>query len=130
MSAPATHGPCMVSATAVGPRLHLPAPISRALAVGKVDVGPTPETKSFDPVGDRKKLGLMSPSPKAWSMPGPSAGWLMIGVIQRVIRFQSLVSVIGMTGWTFSTQTVLSFGPVLKLKLCWNGTLIRSAMGF
>ena len=58
---------------------------------------------SFDPAGDRQTLGLMSPRPKAGSMPGASAGWLMMGVIQRVIRFQAGVRWNGMTGWKFNT---------------------------
>jgi hypothetical protein len=65
MSAPATQGPCIVSATAAGPMLHLPMPSSRLLAVGNVNVGPMPQMNSVEPDGERKKLGLMSPSPVA-----------------------------------------------------------------
>jgi hypothetical protein len=63
-------------------------------------------------------------------MPGASDGWLMTGMIVRVMRFHWSVSLIGITGWTFRTHTVRFSGPVLKLKLFWNGTLIRSATGF
>ncbi len=48
----------------------------------------------------------------------------------RVIRFQSLLSEIGMTGWTLRFHCVTSFGPMPKLKLFWNGTLIMLAIGF
>ena len=45
--------------------LYLPMPSSRLLAVGNVNVGPRPQMNSFEPDGERKKLGLMSPSPVA-----------------------------------------------------------------
>src|SRR5262249_12142129 len=63
-------------------------------------------------------------------MPGASDGRLMMGMMIRVMRFHSSLRWIGITGWTFKTQTVRFSGPVLKLKLFWNGTLIRSATGF
>ena len=72
----------------------------------------------------------MSPIPKTPSLPGKSDGWLMIGMIVRVIRFQSSLIGMGITGWTLRIQTVSSLVPVLKLKLFWNGTLIRLATGF
>src|SRR5262249_1453940 len=75
ISAPATQGPCMVSPTAAGPALHLPIPSSRLVALGNVKVGPMPQMNSFEPDGERKKLGLMSPIPVAWSMPGARGGW-------------------------------------------------------
>src|SRR5262249_5065165 len=54
----------------------------------------------------------------------------MMGTMVRVMRFQSSVSLIGISGWMFRSQTLRFSGPVLKLKLFWNGTLIRSATGF
>jgi hypothetical protein len=54
----------------------------------------------------------------------------MMGTMVRVMRFQSSVSLIGTTGWMFRIQTLRFSGPVLKLKLFWNGTLMRSATGF
>src|SRR3954468_20240187 len=36
----------------------------------------------------------------------------------------------GITGWIFRISWVPLFGPTLKLALFWNGTLIRSAIGF
>src|SRR5215468_2291252 len=53
----------------------------------------------------------------------------MMGTMVRVMRFQSSVSLIGITGWMFRSQTLRFSGPVLKLKLFWNGTLMRSATG-
>jgi hypothetical protein len=53
-----------------------------------------------------------------------------MGTIVRVMRFQSSVRWIGITGWMFRSQTLRFSGPVLKLKLFWNGTLMRSATGF
>ena len=55
---------------------------------------------------------------------------MMIGMMMRVMRFQSSVSLIGITGWMLRSQTLRFSGPVLKLKLFWKGTLIRSATGF
>ncbi|MCU0964949.1 MAG: hypothetical protein MUF08_07820 [Burkholderiaceae bacterium] len=45
-------------------------------------------------------------------------------MIVRVIRFQSLFSSIGITGW------MLRMFCVLKLVLFWKGTLIRLPTGF
>jgi hypothetical protein len=67
--------------------------------------------------GERNSVGLMSPMPKALSMPGKRDGWLMIGRIVRVIRFQRSLSEIGMTGWTFMIQIISWSGPAPKLKL-------------
>src|SRR5262245_49610261 len=104
-SIPITHGPCIVRATADGPALHLPAPSSLLDAVGNVNVGPTPQMNFSDPTGDRNSVGLMSPMPNAWSIPGASDGWLMMGMIVRVMRFKLSVSLIGITGCTFMTHT-------------------------
>src|SRR5499426_3467374 len=85
---------------------------------------------SFEPDGERKKVGLMSPSPAAWSIPGATDGRLMMGTMVLVMRFQSSVKWIGITGSMFRSQIVRFSGPVLKKKLFSNGTLIRSATGF
>ena len=45
----------------------------------------------------------------------------MIGMMVRVIRFQSSLKLMGMTGWTLSTYCVALFGPTPKLKLFWKG---------
>jgi hypothetical protein len=67
--------------------LHLLLPSSESVAVGSVNVGPTPQMNSPGFAGDRKNVGLMSPIPKALSAPSNSDGWLMTGVMIRVIRF-------------------------------------------
>jgi hypothetical protein len=53
--------------------------------------------------GDRNRVGLMSPIPKALSCPWNRDGWLMMGRIVRVMRFQSSVSLMGITGCTLRT---------------------------
>jgi len=40
----------------------------------------------------------MSPSPNALGIPEAGDGWLIMGIMVRVIRFQSLFKVIGITG--------------------------------
>src|SRR5215813_6114643 len=77
ISAPTTQCPCIVSATAAGPRLNLPFPSSLSVAVGNVNVGPTPQISSPDFAGDKKNVGFMSPSPVALPIPGASDGKLM-----------------------------------------------------
>src|SRR5208283_294406 len=77
-----------------------------------------------------KNVGLMSPKPEAFGAPGAGEGWLMIGMMMRVIRFQFSFREIGMTGWTLRIYWVVWFGPTLKLKLFWNGTLMSLATGF
>ena len=54
----------------------------------------------------------------------------MMGMMVRVMRFQSSLSEIGMTGWMLRFHCVTSFGPMPKLKSFWNGTLIMFAIGF
>src|SRR5271166_2373 len=97
-SAPITQCPGVVSTTKAGPALHLPLPSSESVAVGNVIVGPTPQINFPEPFGERKTVGLMSPSPNALSITAAGEGWLMIGIMVRVIRFQSLFKVIGITG--------------------------------
>src|SRR3954466_7532222 len=48
----------------------------------------------------------------------------------RVIRFQPPPILNGTTGWKLRTFCVLPRSPTPKLTLSWNGTLIRSAIGF
>ena len=69
--------------------LNLPFPKSESVAVGNVNVGPSPQISSPGFAGERKKVGLMSPSPVALLIPGNSDGWLIIGKMVRVITFQS-----------------------------------------
>jgi len=97
-SAPITQCPGVVSTTRDGPALHLPLPNSDSVAVGNVIVGPTPQISLPEFAGERNTVGLMSPSPNALPIPGAGEGWLMMGIMVRVIRFQSLFKVIGITG--------------------------------
>ena len=53
-----------------------------------------------------------------------------MGVIQRMIRFQSSFTFNGMTGWIFSTFCVRLPGSIPPLKLFCTGTLMRLATGF
>src|SRR6185503_11838437 len=129
-SAPSTQGPSMNRATAAGPILHLPLPRLRLVAVGNVIVGPAPQINLLGLEGEKKNEGLISPNPKALSASGNSDGRLMIGMMVRVMRFQSAFSLIGITGWTLRIQTISSLLPAPTLKLFWKGTLMRSATGF
>src|SRR5208337_496805 len=83
-----------------------------------------------DLAGERKTVGLISPRPNALGTPGAGEGWLMMGMMVRVIRFQFSFRLMGMTGWTLRLYCVVWFGPTLKLKLFWKGTLMSLATGF
>lgn len=54
----------------------------------------------------------------------------MMCTMVHVIRFQSLFKLIGITGSTFRSHCVASVEPMPKLKLFWNGILMRLATGF
>jgi hypothetical protein len=54
--------------------LNFPLPIKESVAVGKVNVGPTPQINSPGFAGEKKNVGLMSPSPVALLIPGKSDG--------------------------------------------------------
>ena len=79
----------MVRATTAGPAAHMPLPSSESVAVGRVMVGPTPQINFPDLAGDRNTVGVDAPRPNALGTPGAGDGWLMIGMIVRVMRFQS-----------------------------------------
>ncbi|MNL82828.1 hypothetical protein D3C87_2103100 [compost metagenome] len=49
-------------------------------------------------LGEKKKLGFALPSPHSRSAPTERGGCEITGKIQRVIRFQSSPSEIGITG--------------------------------
>ena len=95
---PNTQWPGVASRTRLGPALHFPLPSSESEAVGNVIVGPTPQISLLAFAGEKNRLGLISPSPDALGIPAAGDGWLMMGMIVRVIRFQSLFKVIGITG--------------------------------
>ena len=54
----------------------------------------------------------------------------MMGVIQRMIRFQLSLTFTGITGWIFNTSCVRYPGSMPKLLLFCTGTLMRLATGF
>jgi hypothetical protein len=91
----------MVRATKAGPIEYLPCVSVLSVPVGNTKVGPMPQMiPCVGCLGEKKKLGLMSPRPNSRSPVTVSGGCEITGVTQRVIRFQSRSSVIGMTGWT------------------------------
>src|SRR3954453_730806 len=98
-STPSTQGPSMVRATKVGPREYFPAVRVLSVPVGNTAVGPMPQMMPCVAcLGEKKKLGLMSPRPNSRSPVTVRGGCEITGVIQRVIRFHSSFSVIGTTG--------------------------------
>ena len=74
-------------------------------------VGPKPTSTSLATEVAKKKVGLMSPRPLSEVSPFASDGWWTIGTIVRVIRFQSSVSLNGITGWKLRMFWVRSRGP-------------------
>src|SRR5262245_29206701 len=116
--------------TAVGPAPHLPLPKSLLVAVGSRKVGPAPIIRSGAMLVAKKKLGLKSPRPKVLPLLLKKSGWLRIGRIQRVIRFQSWLIEKGTTGWMLISVWVRSKGPIGKFQFACTGRLIMLAMGF
>jgi hypothetical protein len=58
--------------------------------------------------GEKKNDGLKSPNPVPVvlgtpAIEGDKFGWLMIGMMTRVMRFQSSAILAGITGWTLRT---------------------------
>ena len=54
----------------------------------------------------------------------------MTGMMVRMMRFQSLLMDIGMTGWMLAVYFIALAGPMPKSQLFWMGTLMRPATGF
>jgi hypothetical protein len=50
-------------------------------------------------LGEKKKLCSVSPRPKVLSNPGAGASRLTTGRMVRMMRFQSALSLVGITGW-------------------------------
>ena len=98
------------------------------LLVGNCTIGPTPQIIPWD--GGRKERGKSVADAARGADRPVSAGIQMTGMIVRVMRFQSVLISIGITGWMFRMFCVPLSGPTLKLVLFWNGTLIRLATGF
>src|SRR4051794_26307068 len=119
-NAPIVQFPGCINDTTEGPIPNLPCPSTRLVAVGNWNTGPTPQVSLLDFAGERKNVGVMSPKPNtpavfctsvaeknagvSSSIPKtsrfcvPGAGCQMIGAIQRMIRFQSLLTPTGTTG--------------------------------
>src|SRR5262245_41384514 len=115
----------------VGPSSVLPVPRMGSLADGAVTIGPKPQVKSLTPelTGERNSDSLMSPTPLVLlSISG--LGWITIGMIVREMTFHCEPKLIGTTGWMLRSFCVRPNGPLLKLMLFWNGTLISDAIGF
>ena len=94
-----------MSATKVGPIEYLPCVSVLSVPVGNTKVGPMPQMMPcVGCLGEKKKLGLMSPRPNSRSPVTVSGGCEITGVIQRVMTFQSWFSEIGMTGWKLRTS--------------------------
>ncbi len=72
----------------------------------------------------------MSPMPLARPSPWNIAGCEITGTMVRVMMFHSGLISKGITGWMFRMFCVPLNGPVLRLALYWNGTLIRLPTGF
>src|SRR5258708_12340320 len=105
-STPKTQCPGMVSRTADGPRPQVDCdPTFTEVAVGKVATGPTPQINFPGFAGDRNAVKLMLLRPKL--PPGVNLGCDTSGMILRVMRFQSGLTVIRTTGWLFRTFLVL-----------------------
>src|SRR5215469_1109276 len=62
--------------------------------------------------------------------PSMLANTILLGAIQRIIRFQFSLTSIGTMGWMFRTFCVRANGPIPKLLLFWTGTLMSLATGF
>ncbi len=74
-------------------------------------VGPKPTSRSLATEVAKNRVGLMSPRPLSELSPLASDGWWTIGTMVRVIRFQSSVSLNGITGWKLRMFWVRSRGP-------------------
>ena len=96
----------MISATPAGPADHFRLPRTVSVADGTVNVGPTPQMNGPAARGDRKKVGLMSPSPMAELTADESRCCPTTGTIVRVMTFQSSLIWNGITGWIFTTSCV------------------------
>src|SRR5205814_4027926 len=101
----------------LGPSCHLPWPVNCEVAVGKIAVGPAPRTQLPECAGDSNSTNARSPSPASRAnSPGDVSCGTMLqkGITGRVIRFQSLVRLTGITGWKFQ---LLFHWPLFSSKL-------------
>jgi hypothetical protein len=68
-------------------------------------------------------VGFTSPSPNALGIHGGGDGWLIIGIMIRVIRFQSLFNVIGITGRTLKTHCVTFIRTNTEIEIVRKGNV-------
>src|SRR5580698_9090248 len=121
----------MVSSAVESPALSLPVPKLRLVAVANENEGPSPQInppKGF--AGDKYSDNCTSPRPLTSPRPGANLGCSITGMMVRVIRFQSGVSLNGTTGSIKSESWTLEFSPTPNVVLFWNGTEITEAIGF
>ena len=84
----------MLSATAAGPMLHWPLPSRESVAVGRVNVGPAPQMSSAGLRRGHAERRVEVAQPEGAVLAREQRdGWLMMGAIVRVMRFQSSVPV-------------------------------------
>src|SRR5450631_1627584 len=88
---PITHGPCIVNATPEAPSPQVDCDPTRGdVAVGNDTTGPIPQMNSVPaPAGERKAVNVMSPRPVVPPTPASGLGWVMMGMIVRVMTFSS-----------------------------------------
>ena len=95
---PYVHGPCCFSTRAVGPIDHFPLPRNGSDVVGSENTGPSPQTNRRGTAGERNIDSTMSLVPAVVEPPDTRGGWLTNGRMNRVMRFHSEFSDVGMTG--------------------------------
>src|SRR5262245_55547585 len=109
-----------------GPAAHLLRPSIGSVVVGRLNIGPTTHVKPFDDFGEKNACAMMSPIP---ADPPKVVGFEMKGIIHRPIRFQSLLSDIGRTGWKYVTIRSSFSGPTSFSQLNCSGMLTTSVSG-
>src|SRR5215510_3735374 len=127
-SRPTVHLSISFNTTPVGPMPALPWVSAGLFDVGMRNTGPTPQI-SFECAGEKNTEAVMSEVPDSGIPFAVSAGAPTNGRMNRRIRFQSSFSVIGTTGWKFSTKAVLSNGAMCAAQLNWSGILTMFAIG-
>jgi len=66
-------------------------------------------------LGEKKMLWTTSPMPLWLPVPGTTFCWLITGRMVREMRFQSLLRLTGITGWTLTSQrSPSSPGPMFS----------------
>src|SRR5215813_5918550 len=107
---------------------HFPCVSNGFVDVGMRNTGPTPQIH-FPCAGEKNTEAVISDVPFSGMPFVVSAGAPTNGRMNRRIRFQSLFSVNGTTGWKFRSNPVLSNGAMGPAQLNWNGMLTMFAIG-